>query len=130
MELQKVTGLRSTYQVSGFQKEFNKMTGEEDSNGRYHTWLRTKLLFLEKTGIQAIQHKDFEYLSGTNPKLYAIRNPHSNVNPRVVFAYIKGNVVCLLVPFKESSKKSNSEYDAAIKTATNRLKLINSEMLY
>lgn len=125
-EYEESTIFENIYEVDCFQKEFEQVTSEkiENKNGRYHKWLRKQLNFLDEYGMNALQFENFEVLKNTNPKLYAIRYPHSIVNPRIIFFYYDGDKVCLLHAFKETSKKSSSEYDNAIKIAENRIKLI------
>lgn len=87
-------------------------------------WLIVKLSILEKYGMKALQLEGFESLSGTDPKLYSIRYPHSKLNPRVIYVYANGTDIILLSAFKEGSKKGNSEYESAIKLTYDRLKYL------
>jgi len=105
-------------------EEFDETLNETKAEGRYHSWLRRKLNVLDTFGFKALSDRDFEPLEGTDPKLYAIRYPKSPKNPRVVYAYVDDGVVYLLHTFKETSKKSGSDYRSAIKVATNRLESI------
>ena len=122
MALIKFDDYRNIYQVEGFQKEFEEVLDETDTNGRYHKWLRRKLSVLEANGYGGLIDRDFEKIEDTNPKLYAIRYPKSKKNPRIVYAYVDNGEVILLHTFLEKSKKTSSDYRAAIKIATNRLK--------
>ena len=112
------------YAVEGFMEEFDETLNETKADGRYHSWLRRKLNVLDASGFRALSDRDFEPLEDTDPKLYAIRYPKSPKNPRVVYAYVDDGVVYLLHTFKETSKKTGSDYRSAIKVATNRLESI------
>ena len=105
-------------------EEFDETLNETKVDGRYHSWLRRKLNVLDASGFKALSDRDFELLEDTAPKLYAIRYPNSPKNPRVIYAYVDDGVVYLLHTFKETSKKTGSDYRSAIKVATNRLKCI------
>ena len=124
MELIKTEGFKNIYEVEQFQKEFKKIA---KNNKRYYKWLFLKLSALEKLGMKALNLENFEPLQHTNPKLYSIRYPHSPLNPRVIYIYANGNEIHLLTAFKESSKKSNSDYNFAIKLAQERLKYIEEK---
>ena len=121
MDLIKTEGFDNVYEVKPFQKEFEK-TVKKDK--RYYKWLREKLAILEKLGMEALKLESFEPLPFTDPRLYSIRYPKSPINPRVIYIYANGKEVYLLTAFKESSKNSNSDYEAAIKVAEERLKYI------
>lgn len=124
MQIFKLADYRKIYVVEGFEEEFDSVVKETNINGRYHKWLRRKLNVLDARGYGVLQDRDFEPLTGCNPKLYALRYPKSPVNPRVVYVYVGDGAVYLLHTFKESSKNSSSDYRSGIKVATNRLKLI------
>ena len=121
MELLKTEDFENIYEVESFQKEFKKIT---NNDRRYVKWLISKLSILDNYGMRALQQPEFESLSGTDPKLYSMRYPHSKVNPRVIYVYVNGKDIILLTAFKEGSKKSNSEYGSAIKIACDRLKYL------
>lgn len=121
LELIRTEGFKNIYEVEQFQKEFKKIAKNDK---RYYDWLLVKLAMLEEKGMEALKLESFEPLPHTNPKLYSIRYPHSPLNPRAIYVYANGNEIYLLTAFKESSKKSNSDYDSAIKTAHDRLKYI------
>ncbi len=124
MELIKTEGFENIYQVDQFEKEFKKIAKKDT---RYYEWLFAKLSVLEKMGMEALKLESFEPLPSTNPKLYSIRYPHSPLNPRVIYIYVNGNEIHLLTAFKESSKKTNSDYESAIKIAHERLKYLEEE---
>lgn len=107
--------------LSSFKKSSKKIAKKDK---RYYEWLLSKLYVLEEKGMDALKLESFEPLPSTNPKLYSIRYPHSPLNPRVIYVYVNGNEIYLLTAFKESSKKSNSDYTSAIKVAHDRLKYI------
>ena len=121
LELLKTEGFNNIYEVEPFKKEFQKIAKRDN---RDYNWLIAKLRMLEKKGMDALKLESFEPLPNTNPKLYSIRYPHSPLNPRVIYVYINGNEIYLLTAFKESSKKTNSDYDSAIKVAQDRLKYL------
>lgn len=124
LEIEKVDGYKKIYQVEGFQKEFEKTVSEIKPNGRYHKWLRKQLFSLEDHGYDALKFENFEPLSDTNPKLYAIRYPRSKKNPRVIYIYVDDCDVYLLHAFKETK---TSDYNQAVKTAEKRAKLFIEE---
>ena len=124
MELIKTEGFENIYQVDQFEKEFKKIAKK---GTRYYEWLFAKLSVLEKMGMEALKLESFEPLPSTNPKLYSIRYPHSPLNPRVIYIYANGNEIHLLTAFKENSKKTNSDYESAIKIAHERLKYLEEE---
>lgn len=113
------------YEVDVFQKEFKKITGETKNDQRYHKWLYRQLKRLEDLGMKALMLDGFEPLSNTDPRLYSIRYNKSPLNPRVIYIYANGNEIYLLAAFKESSKKSNSDYNRAIEIAHERLKYLS-----
>ena len=121
MRLVKFPLFNNVLAVDGFQKEFERTVKETKTDGRYHRWLRRKLSVLDASSYRALDDRDFECLQNTNPKLYAIRYPHSILNPRVIYAYIDNGKACLLCAFKETSKNKNSDYRTAIVHATNLL---------
>lgn len=121
MELIKTEAFQNIYEIEQFKKEFEKIV---KGNRRYKNWLIAKLYMLDEKGMQVLNLESFEPLPYTNPKLYSIRYPHSPLNPRVIYVYANGKNIYLLTAFKESSKKRSSDYDSAIKVATERLKYI------
>ena len=127
MRLLKLDKYNKIYVVEEFREEFEKTVNEHNVDGRYHRWLRRKLNVLDESGFSALSGRDFEPLENTDPKLYSMRYPKSPKNPRVVYAYIDDGAVYLLHTFKETSKKTGSDYNSAIKVATKRLKLIKGE---
>lgn len=121
----KTEGFENVYEVDVFKKEFRKITGETKSDQRYHKWLKRQLTRLEDLGMKALMLDGFEPLSNTDPRLYSIRYNKSPLNPRVIYIYANGEEIYLLAAFKESSKKSNSDYNNAIKIAHERLKYLS-----
>ena len=126
MRLFKLDTYNKIYAVEGFTEEFDETLNETAVDGRYHRWLRRKLNVLDASGFRVLSDRDFEPLEDTDPKLYAIRYPKSPKNPRVVYAYVDDGVVYLLHTFKETSKKTGSDYRSAIIIATNRLEYIEN----
>lgn len=116
---------KNIYEVDVFNKEFKKITGETKNDQRYHKWLYRQLKILEDLGMKALMLDSFEPLSNTDPKLYSIRYNKSPLNPRVIYIYANGDEIYLLAAFKESSKKSNSDYNKAIEIAHERLKYLS-----
>ncbi len=117
MEILKTDGFENIYEVDRFQKEFREVTNDEK---RYSKWLIARLTELDLSGIEVIRMEAYEALK-TNPKLYVIRYPHSKLNLRIMFVFVNSNEILLLNAFKESSKKSNSDYLSAIAIAQKRL---------
>ena len=124
MQLIKVDGFNRIYMVEGFQEEFEKTLNETRSEDRYHKWLRLKLYILDAKGLGVLSDRDFEPLEDTHPKMYAIRYPKSPKNPRVIYVYVNNGEVYLLHTFKETSKKTGSDYRSAIIKAKKRLESI------
>lgn len=124
MRLVKIESYNRIYAVGMFEQEFDNIVNEKNNNSRYHKWLRRKLDVLDIAGYKALSDRDFEPLKDTNPKLYSIRYPKSKKNPRVIYAYVDEEAVYLLHTFKETSKKSKSDYQNAIRIALNRLKSV------
>ena len=124
LQILKLDGFNRIYAVEGFAEEFDKVVSEKKNDGRYHNWLRRKLFVLDDSGYVALSDRDFEPLENSDPKMYAIRYPKSPKNPRVIYAYVDNGEVYLLHTFKETSKKTGSDYRSAIKIAENRLKSI------
>ena len=112
--------------VEGFQDEFDETLNETKTDGRYHKWLRRKLSVLDAPRNGVLVDRDFEPLENTHPKMYAIRYPKSPKNPRVIYVYVDNGEVYLLHTFKESSKKTGSDYNSAIKKAKSRLESIEN----
>lgn len=124
LQVSKFERFNRIYAVEGFAEEFEKVVSEKRTDGRYHSWLRRKLFVLDDSGYFALSDRDFEPLENSNPKMYAIRYPKSPKNPRVIYAYVDNGKIYLLHTFKETSKKTGSDYRSAIKIAENRLKSI------
>ena len=120
MKLEKLDDFQHIYQHPKFQEEFERLVCERSTSGRYHKWLRKSLLLLDAMGHGALSLPGFEPLGLENKKMISIRYPHSKKNPRVLIAFIEGENVLLLCAFLETSKKTNSDYQAAIAKAKNR----------
>jgi hypothetical protein len=120
--LQKVVGFNRIYQAECFPAEvdamFGKSTGEKR---RYLRWLYIWLSVLDDCGTEALALEQFEHLKNTNPRLYAIRHPHSRINERYIYVYSDGESTVLLTAFKEHDAR---DYEAAIA----RAKRIYSEL--
>ena len=116
MNIQKLAGFDRIYQAECFPDEVNKMFGKSTGEKkRYMKWLYTWLSVLDSDGMNALNLEQFEYLKGTsNPNLYAIRHPHSQINERYIFVYADEESSILLTAFKE---KNASDYQLAIRRA-------------
>jgi len=118
-QIQKVSGLKNIYKVDSFDSDMDALfKNNKGDRKRFEVWLYTKLAILDSMGRDAILLEQFEDLVGTQPKLYAIRHPHSILNERYVYVYVDGEDVLLLTAFKEKSKR---DYDPAIQRAYNIL---------
>lgn len=124
MNLANADRFGDVYTFKGFREEFQKVVSERKADGRYHKWLRRSINNIKKYGRGVTVLQGFEKLETkpNEPNLYAIRNAHSKKNQRVIYVYLDGNEICLLHAFLETSKKSDSEYRAAIEIAIGRLK--------
>ena len=116
LDIQKLSGFNRIYQAECFPDDvksmFGKSTGEMD---RYMKWLYTWLSVLDSDGMSALHLEQFEHLKGTsNPNLYAIRHPHSQINERYIYIYADDESVILLTAFKE---KNVRDYQSAITRA-------------
>ena len=123
MKIEKVSGFQRVYQVESFPSDvedmFKKNKGQRK---RYLLWLYTWLTILDDQGFDALALQQFEYLKDTdNPRLYALRHPHSQINERYIFVYIDDEAAVLLTAFKE---KDTDDYTTAIA----RAKRIYSEL--
>ena len=118
MKIQKINRFNRIYQAECFPDEVDKMIGKSSGDKRRCiNWLDAKLSILDKKGMSALNLEQFEYLKGTsNPKLYAIRHPHSNINERYLFVFAAGESSTLLTAFKE---KGVLDYHTAIHRAKN-----------
>jgi len=116
LKKQKLARFNRIYQAECFPDDVVKMFGKSTSDKkRYINWLDARLLMLDIKGMNALGLEQFEHLKGTNnPKLYAIRHPHSNINERYIFIFSFGESTILLTAFK---KKSVSDYKLAIRRA-------------
>ena len=82
---------------------------------RYMKWLYTWLSVLDSDGMSALNLEQFEHLKNTsNPNLFAIRHPNSQINERYIYVYSDGESVILLTAFKE---KNARDYQSAITRA-------------
>ena len=116
MEIQKLAGFNRIFQAGCFPDDVKSMFGKSTGEmGRYIKWLYTWLSVLDSEGMNALSLEQFEHLKGTsNPNLYAIRHPHSQINERYIYVYADGERTILLTAFKE---KSANDYQSAIKRA-------------
>ena len=116
MKLEKVAGFDRIYQAESFPDDIDAMFGKnKGERKRYIQWLYTWLIVLDNQGQKAITLQQFEYLTDTdNPRLYAIRHPHSQLNERYIYAYVDDEAAVLLTTFME---KSADDYKAAIARA-------------
>lgn len=129
MEIRKIKSFSKIYEVDVFQKEFLQAVGEHPANRepfpRYQKWLIAKLRVLEERGASAISLRDFECVTkGKEPKIYSIRYPRSQKNPRVLYVFIEGDLILLLGAFLE---KDRSDYSKNIEKAEKRLKILMTE---
>jgi len=118
LKTQKLAKFIRIYQAECFPGEVNKMLGKNTGDKvRYLNWLNDQLLILDKMGMFALNLEQFEHLKGTkNPKLYAIRHPHSKINERYLFLFSFGEKTILLTAFKE---KNTGDYKSAVLRAEN-----------
>ena len=116
MKIEKVGGFEKIYQAESFPDDVEALFGKnKGERKRYLQWLYTWLTILDTLGQKALSLQQFEYLVNTsNPRLYALRHPHSGINERYVFIFIEDDAAVLLTAFKE---KSTSDYKAAISRA-------------
>jgi len=121
LKIQKIDGFSRIYQAECFPNEFLTMMGKnKGEQARYLRWLYTWLAVLDREGMRALDLSQFEYLRETdNPRLFAIRHPHSQINERYIYIYEAGESAILLTAFMEKSKR---DYDFAITRAKNILK--------
>ena len=116
MKVIKMAGFQRIYHAETFPGDFKAMFKKSSGQRkRYEEWLYTWLTVLDREGAKALDMQQFEFLRGTsNPCLYAIRHPHSEINERYIYVYIDGEAVVLLTAFKE---KTATDYRAAISRA-------------
>ena len=116
LEIQKLVGFDRIFQAECFPDEVRKMFGKNTGEmSRYIKWLYTWLSVLDREGMKALSLEQFEHIKNTsNPNLYAIRHPHSQINERYLYIYADGESAILLTAFKE---KSTSDYQSAITRA-------------
>jgi len=121
IEIQKLHGFNRIYQAECFPSEFSDVFGKnKGEQARYLKWLYTWLVVLDREGMRALELSQFEHLQDTeNPRLYAIRHPHSKINERYIYIYEDGEAAILLTAFME---KSSNDYKAAIIRAKNIIK--------
>ena len=125
-EIQKLIGFNRIYQAECFPDEVDKMFGKSAGDKkRYLKWLYTWLSILDSDGMCAMNLEQFEQLKGTsNPNLYAIRHPHSQINERYIYIYADEESAILLTAFKE---KDASDYLSAIARAEHIIAELESE---
>jgi len=116
LEIQKLKGFGRIYQAECFPSEVDSMFGKSSGDkARYLKWLYTWLSVLDDEGMGVLNLEQFEHLKGTsNPNLYAIRHPHSQINERYIYVYADGESTILLTAFKE---KNANDYKFAIARA-------------
>ena len=110
-------GFNKIYYLDSFIDEFNNATLHEEK--RYSKWLLRQLKILQDKGKDALLLDAFELLNYRNCDIYAIRSPHSTLNPRVLFFYFNGDNIILTNAFKE---KKSSDYNKYIKKAASAYK--------
>jgi len=98
MKLEKVAGFDRIYQTESFPGDIDAMFGKnKGERKRYMQWLYTWLTVLDSQGQKAITLQQFEYLLDTDdPRLYAIRHPHSQINERYIYVYVDDDAAVLL----------------------------------
>ena len=118
MKIIKLAGFNRIYQAECFPDEVDKMFWKSAGDKkRYMNWLDVRMSFLDEYGMEVLNQEQFEHLKGTiNPKLYAIRHPHSKINERYIFVFTIGEASILLTAFKE---KGLNDYKIAIQRAKN-----------
>jgi len=116
LEIQKLSGFNRVYQAECFPDEVKSMFGKSTGGmDRYMKWLYTWLSVLDSDGMSALNLEQFEHLKNTsNPNLFAIRHPNSQINERYIYVYSDGESVILLTAFKE---KNARDYQSAITRA-------------
>ena len=113
MRIEKIGGFQRIYQTNSFINDINDMFKKNKKQRKqYLLWLYAWLTILDDMGITALTLQQFEYLKNTNnPRLYALRHPHSKINERYIFVYVENETVILLTAFKE---KDADDYKNAI----------------
>lgn len=112
MEILRMEGYESIYELDSFQMDFEGIFKKDKGNKkRYLSWLDRRLKLLDELGKSAAETAGFEWIEDSR-HLCAIRYPHSEKNLRVIYVYADGSNVILLSAFLEKSKK---DYKAAIK---------------
>lgn len=107
LKYNKVSGFERVYQADCFQSDFLKLFGKsKNAVNRHWKYLYRCIRRLDQDGLHVLTEEQFEYINGTNnPKLYAIRHPHSILNERYIFFANTGRTFILLTAFKEKSGK-------------------------
>jgi hypothetical protein len=125
-EIQKLIGFNRIYQAECFPDEVDKMFGKSTGDKkRYLKWLYTWLSILDSDGMSVMNLEQFEQLKGTsNPNLYAIRHPRSQINERYIYIYADEESAILLTAFKE---KDAADYQSAITRAEHIIAELESE---
>ena len=116
MRIEKVAGFNRIYQAECFRDDFEDMFKKnKGERKRYLLWLYTWLKVLDDQGEKALMLQQFEYLQNTHdPRLYALRHPHSQINERYIYVYTDSEASILLTAFKE---KDTNDYKSAIARA-------------
>ena len=101
---------------------FGKNVGNKK---RYLKWLYTWLFILDSDGMNVLNLEQFEQMKGTsNPNLYVIRHPHSQINERYIYMYSEEESAILLTAFKE---KNPADYRSALARAEHIVAELESE---
>lgn len=126
MKIRKVRGFKRIYRADCFIDDANTMFEKNiGERKRYIIWLFTFLERLDALGYGALTLQQFEYLQNTeNPRLYAIRHPHSRINERYIYTYADGGEIILLTAFMEREAR---DYNAAIIRAKNIYSMLEVE---
>jgi len=116
VKILKVAGFNRIFQAECFPDEIINMFGKNlGEMRRYLKWLNIWLHYLDDNGMGALNLEQFEHIQGTdNPHIYSMRHPHSAINERYLYIYIKDQSAVLLTVFMEKDAK---DYTAAIKRA-------------
>lgn len=121
MDIIKLDDYENIYCVKHFQKEWQDLfKNDSKSYERYSEWLDRNLRFLDEDPIFfSDNHRNFEYVSNSNPRIYSIHE-RSKKNPRVLYYLLSNrNEAILLTSFLEKNK---SDYKLATQRAVKRAK--------
>lgn len=123
MDILSVEGFEHIFQVDSFAEDLYACIGKDKRTLKsYQKRLRKRLDILEANGKRATNKFQFEYIE---KNLYSIRFPESELNPRVLYAFIlDNNTVILLTAFLEKNK---SDYEFGKRKARNIMHHIKEE---